>query len=192
LAGWGLYRNDRLEQVTLLMKAVHQGRELSPAELEGYRESINAWLAKKAKEISTLRPPVKVPFAKEVKDNYQFQLVGEEDLQDRSCYVIGFAPKQVTAAYDPARGTAWVQGRAWVDKNAYEVVKLIYSYVKPRQEVTSSYVEIFYKEVAPGFWATVSFIRKLEGRYLFFKMKEEEVQRFRDFKLGSGFVHKSK
>ena len=49
-------------------------------------------------------------------DNYQFQLLGEEQLENGSAYVLSVTPR--------SRNKYLIEGKIWVNKNDYSVVRL--------------------------------------------------------------------
>lgn len=51
-----------------------------------------------------------------IRENYDFQLLGRENLQGTPCYVLKLQPKR--------KDSALIDGRAWVDANSFEILKI--------------------------------------------------------------------
>jgi hypothetical protein len=89
-----------------------------------------------------------VPPTAIVRQNYDFQLLGEESFQGNRCYILTLEPKRK----DPAL----VEGRAWVDSNSFLIRKIEGKMSKsPSWWVKNVQLSVLFGEIN-GVWTQIS------------------------------------
>ena len=99
-----------------------------------------------------------VPPTAIVRQNYEFQLMGEERFQGARCYVLSLDPKRK----DPAL----VQGRAWVDSDSFLIRKVEGKMSKsPSWWVKDVQLTVLFGEIN-GIWTQVSSLATADVRVI--------------------------
>jgi hypothetical protein len=125
----------------------------------------------------------------EVVRAFNFQLVGEEQVDGRDAYVIGAEPR---SDYRPhsQEGTFLqsIHGKLWIDKEDYEWVRIDAQVIRPARfgffllTLSPGSTVYFEQERLNGeAWLPKKVVVRVDGRLLFKHMNQEVVDDFRDY-----------
>jgi len=122
-----------------------------------------------------------LPLDLELNQEYEYELVGREQLGEHNCYVVSFEPLAETRSL--------YRGRVWIDDRSYHKLKVQAVQTKLSAPVVSNADVYIYEEQAEIDGHPVYLLTKLSSKQLVLiagrNLLVEKESRFRDFRINS-------
>jgi len=134
-----IYMKSTGKRYEKYLDMVVNGKKLSQKEME---EEIDNW--KKGSKMSE----TKMPFAKETKSDYSYNLISDTTLNGLPAWIIGFTAKQKKDGY--------IDGKAYILKSSYGLARIEFTPSKKSSVIDDMELSLSYSEIQ-GYWLPVKF-----------------------------------
>jgi outer membrane lipoprotein-sorting protein len=159
--------DKRIEKYNTITK---KGKELTPEEI--------AQTQKNQKTISLGRG--RSFFGPEERSYYTYELMPPDTVRGYPTYVLRIKPK--------SQEMDLVDGKIWLHKDSFEVVRLHLQPAKTPRFVKKATVIFEFDEIQPGFWLPFEIIIEAQAGFLFIKKDRRIHETWRDYQINVGLT----
>jgi len=159
------------EKYAEIITWIKNGKPLPQGEMKKKEKKMNKDFKEAKKEVSYW------PFKPGREKYYEYELLGEEDINEYHTYKINVTPK----TKDKKREL--YEGHFWLEVNTSGVVKASYTTTKLPKLHKKMDIEVNYEQIQPGIWMPVSRFVKSEVSAIGYKADSELKITFSNYKL---------